>query len=68
MTRQKRNAPAPRTGMPLPPVSTVDTVVAAWTDDAGQPAWHELAKADVRESMPALANALDRLATERGRV
>lgn len=38
--------------------------VAAWTSPGNNPAWHNYAKAIVRETMPVLARNLDRLAAD----
>lgn len=47
----------------MPPL---EAVVRAWTDRGPFPAWHQKVQADIRKSMPLLADSLDRLAQERG--
>ena len=42
----------------------VDAVLAAWTDPGRAPEWHARARGEVRQTMPVLAAALDRLAAE----
>jgi hypothetical protein len=39
-------------------------VVQAWNDPGLYPVWHDLAKHKVRDCMPMLAKALDRLSEE----
>jgi len=36
----------------------------AWTDAGSNPVWHHTCRHEVRKSMPLLARALDRLASE----
>jgi hypothetical protein len=43
----------------------LDAVVRAWTDPGPHPQWHRKMQAEVRDSMPLLARALDRLTAER---
>lgn len=43
----------------LPPL---EAVVAAWTDPGPNPFWHRMQQEALRQSMPLLAHALDRLA------
>lgn len=45
----------------LPPL---EAVVRAWAESGVHPGWHDAAAADVRETMPLLGRALDRLAVE----
>ena len=40
-------------------------VIEAWTRPGPHPQWHEAAKREVRDAMPVLAAALDRMAAER---
>jgi hypothetical protein len=42
-----------------------DAAVRAWTDPGPHPPWHRKMQAEVRDSMPLLARALDRLTAER---
>lgn len=46
-------------------LSPVDAVIKAWTNPGSNEWWHANAKHDVRQSMPLLARALDRLAKEK---
>jgi hypothetical protein len=39
----------------------LDAVIKAWTEPGPHPAWHEETKRVVRDAMPLLARALDRL-------
>lgn len=45
--------------------TAIEAVVAAWINPGPHPHWHKYRQRDVRESMPVLALALDRLAKER---
>lgn len=45
-------------------LDAVDAVAAAWTRPGPSPEWHEQSRARVRQVMPLLARALDRLAEE----
>jgi hypothetical protein len=47
-------------------LTPVEAVAKAWTEPGPHPAWHEETKRAVRDAMPLLARALDRLTTERG--
>ena len=40
----------------------LEAAVVAWTTPGNYPYWHELAREEVRRSMPLLARALDRAA------
>ena len=44
----------------------LDAVIKAWTEEGPHPAWHEETKRAVRDAMPLLARALDRLISNRG--
>ena len=46
-------------------LAAVDAVTAAWTRPGPNPEYHRRMQAEVRQSMPVLARALDRLARER---
>ena len=46
----------------LPPL---DAVLAAWANQGANPTWHQVMQSEVRDSMPLLARALDRLTAER---
>lgn len=56
---------APEPYRSLEDLDAADAVVAAWTDGGVTMGWHRAAVADVRDTMPALAAALDRLAAQR---
>lgn len=60
------NRPSPRERIrgydALPPA---EAVAAAWANPGPHPAYHRRMQAEVRQSMPVLARALDRLARER---
>lgn len=45
-------------------LDAVDAVVLAWNNTGANAAFHIRAKASVRQSMPVLARALDRLSEE----
>jgi len=49
-------------------MSAVDTVVDAWMNPGPVPPFHYAAKAALRRRWPALTEALDALARERGRL
>lgn len=42
-------------------LSPIEATVRAWNDPGKHPDWHYRAKLEVRNAMPALAAALDRL-------
>jgi hypothetical protein len=43
-----------------------EAVVRAWADPGDRGGWHERARDEVRETMPLLARALDRMARQAG--
>lgn len=43
---------------------SLDAVIESWRNAGPRPAWHEARKREVRDAMPLLARALDRLAQE----
>lgn len=45
--------------------SVEEAVLRAWTDPGAHPAWHARAQREVRNAMPVLAAALDRMERER---
>lgn len=45
-------------------LSALDAVIRAWTEPGPNPAWHEMTRKEVHDSMPLLARALDRLTHE----
>lgn len=45
-------------------LSASDAVARAWTTPGANPEWHKKAQQEVRDAMPVLARALDRLTTE----
>jgi len=51
----------------LDELPAVEAVLRAWTDAGSQPQWHEQCKDELRDAMPLLARALDRLAAEAGK-
>jgi hypothetical protein len=44
--------------------TSIEAVIAAWNEPGPHPDWHERAKSQVRDAMPVLALALDRLARD----
>lgn len=45
--------------------SPSEAVLEAWINPGPVPAWHRAAQQEVRDAMPVLAAALDRMAAER---
>lgn len=43
-----------------------EAVLRAWTEPGVRPTWHRQRQGDLRDTMPVLAHALDRLARENG--